>query len=93
MKKFLKVQVEWIDIKSDPSWQSLHDVNESKPTICISIGYLLKIDRIADKLILGHSMTEDGMADHTVIPLGVVSRIRRLKLSGDIPKSQWTKIE
>lgn len=90
MKRFPVVQVEWSDIKSDPNWQALSDMKDSKPVTCISVGYLVKVDRVGGRLILGHSITEDDNGDHTVIPLGVVKRIRRMKLSDkDLPESHW----
>lgn len=92
MKRFPVVQVEWIDIKSDPNWQTLSDMKESQPVTCISAGYLVKIDRIGGRLILAHSITDYDSGDSTVIPLGVVKRIRRMRLSDkDIPESHWTK--
>ena len=36
------VQLTWSDINSDSSWKTLKDAMNSKPTICISTGWLIK---------------------------------------------------
>ena len=39
------VQLTWSDINSDSSWKTLKDALNSKPTICISTGWLIKEDK------------------------------------------------
>ena len=35
----------WEDIQSDSGWRDLKDIQDSKPAICVSTGWLVKKDK------------------------------------------------
>ena len=62
----------WEDIQSDSGWRDLKDIQESKPAICVSTGWLVKKDKKVHILMSDYNYDEKGnMADGgntTVIP-------------------------
>ena len=87
--KYPIVKVDWKDIKSDSAWQSVEEAQGSQPIIVQTVGYLLKIDKKEKRMILGHSITENGDVDHTVIPLGVVVKVRWMRTGKEFSESKW----
>ena len=72
------IEVEWIDIVSDSSWLK-EDKAKIEPAIqCKTIGYFLNSDK--EVLRLSHSyQLKDKERDVSVIPWGVIKKIRKLK--------------
>ena len=68
----------WEDIQSDSGWRDLKDIQESKPAICVSTGWLVKKDKKVHILMSDYNYDEKGnMADGgntTVIPTKNVIR-------------------
>ena len=62
----------WEDIQSDSGWRDLKDIQESKPAICVSTGWLVKRDKKVHILMSDYNYDEKGnLADGgntTVIP-------------------------
>jgi len=79
VKKNTKIEVEWDDIVSDSAWMSERKAVDYPVTQCKSVGYFVnkteKVLRLSATIQLG----KDPERDVTVIPIGVVKRIRRLK--------------
>jgi hypothetical protein len=77
------VEVDWIDSCAHSGWRSFVDArDDSLPSSCRSIGYMLRRD--AKVLVLAQSIdaTDEGderFADVLAIPAAVVRRVRRLK--------------
>ena len=76
--------VYWEDIQSDSGWRDLKDIQESKPAICVSTGWLVKKDKKVHILMSDYNYDEKGnMADGgntTVIPTKNV--IRKYEIEG-----------
>ena len=76
--------VYWEDIQSDSGWRDLKDIQESKPAICVSTGWLVKRDNKVHILMSDYNYDEKGnMADGgntTVIPSKNV--IRKYEIEG-----------
>ena len=74
----------WEDIQSDSGWRDLKDIQESKPAICVSTGWLVKRDKKVHILMSDYNYDEKGnMADGgntTVIPSKNV--IRKYEIEG-----------
>jgi hypothetical protein len=67
-KQILKadyVQVTWSDINSDSSWKTLKDAMNSKVTICISTGWLIRQDK---DVHTGHTDTCTNLPVYKHIP-------------------------
>ena len=76
--------VYWEDIQSDSGWRDLKDIQDSKPAICVSTGWLVKRDKKVHILMSDYNYDEKGnMADGgntTVIPTKNV--IRKYEIEG-----------
>ena len=74
----------WEDIQSDSGWRDLKDIQDSKPAICVSTGWLVKKDKKVHILMSDYNYDEKGnMADGgntTVIPTKNV--IRKYEIEG-----------
>ena len=74
----------WEDIQSDSGWRDLKDIQESKPAICVSTGWLVKKDKKVHIFMSDYNYDEKGnMADGgntTVIPTKNV--IRKYEIEG-----------
>ena len=76
--------VYWEDIQSDSGWRDLKDIQESKPAICVSTGWLVKKDKKVHILMSDYNYDEKGnLADGgntTVIPTKNV--IKKYEIEG-----------
>ena len=76
--------VYWEDIQSDSGWRDLKDIQDSKPAICVSTGWLVKKDKKVHILMSDYNYDEKGnMADGgntTVIPTKNV--IKKYEIEG-----------
>lgn len=86
-KKILKskfVLVWWSDINSDSSWVSLEKAKASKPTICMSTGWLVKQDKDVHILCNDVNFNDDGtlgdVGNVTTIPSVNVIKIVNIKI-------------
>jgi len=78
------VEVEWIDITSDSSWQSLKDLDKQETAKCVTKGHLYWHKKGLVKLFSDYSLVnkETGVIDEvgntTVIPSSCVLNIKKL---------------
>ena len=86
-KKILKskfVLIWWSDINSDSSWVSLEKAKSSKPTICMSTGWLIKNNKDVHILCNDVNFNEDGtlgdVGNVTTIPSVNVIKIVNVKI-------------
>lgn len=61
----------WIDINSDASWTTLEKAKQSKPTICVSTGWLINEDKNTHILCGDINFEDDG----TLADVGNVTTI------------------
>ena len=61
----------WIDINSDASWTTLEKAKQSKPTICVSTGWLINEDKDTHILCGDINFEDDG----TLADVGNVTTI------------------
>lgn len=72
------VEVIWMDIVHDSTWQSEEDAAKAKPTLCKSLGYYL--NRKGRCLRISESLNRDlNQRSVQVMPLGTVLSIKKLK--------------
>ena len=75
--------VYWEDIQSDAGWKTMKEIQNMKPAICVSTGWLVKEDRQVHVLMSDYNYEENGdLADGgntTVIPTKNV--IRKFKIA------------
>ena len=78
------VQLTWSDINSDSSWKTLKDALNSKPTICISTGWLIKEDKDVHILVADVNFEDNGtladVGNITTIPSSNVLKKKKIKL-------------
>jgi len=86
-KKILNAQfvsLYWKDINGSAEWVSLKDAVNSKITICISNGWLLKADKDVHVLASDVNFNDDGtlgdVGNVTTIPTVNVLKIKKVKL-------------
>lgn len=74
----------WEDIQSDSGWRDLKEIQDSKPAICVSTGWLVKKDKKVHILMSDYNYDEKGnLADGgntTVIPTKNV--IKKYEIEG-----------
>jgi len=86
-KKILNAQfvsLYWKDINGSAEWVSLKDAVNSKVTICISNGWLLKADKDVHVLASDVNFNDDGtlgdVGNVTTMPTVNVIKIKKVKL-------------
>ena len=76
--------VYWEDIQSDSGWRDLKEIQDSKPAICVSTGWLVKKDKKVHILMSDYNYDEKGNlsdgGNTTVIPTKNV--IRKYEIEG-----------
>lgn len=77
--KFTELMVSWEDITSDSAWHDKDGIRKARPTLVKTLGFFLGNKK--GVLKLGHSISEDGDSDYTVIPWGCIKEIKELELS------------
>tara|TARA_B100000902_G_scaffold294337_1_gene281005 strand:+ start:196 stop:477 length:282 start_codon:yes stop_codon:yes gene_type:complete len=78
------VKVHWKDINSNSSWVNLKDAKNSKVTICITTGWLIKADKDVH-IIVGDVNFEDNgtlgdVGNITTMPSVNVLKVKRIKV-------------
>lgn len=80
--KYPMVEVHWIDICSDSSWQSLKSLSESKLPTCVTKGHLFSQSKGVTRIFGDYSLKDDGTIDEignsTIIPNSVIQDIKKL---------------
>lgn len=72
------LEVSWSDIVSDSSWLAEDKAKNHLPVKCIDIGYFTSQDRTV--LRISSSYQPEGKDRNvTVIPFGVIKKIRKIK--------------
>jgi|TARA_R110000822_G_scaffold91216_7_gene210436 hypothetical protein len=78
------VSLHWKDINSNSAWLGLKEAKNSKITICISNGWLIKSDLDLHILAADVNFNDDGslgeVGNITTIPTVNVLKIKRVKL-------------
>ena len=78
------VQVTCSDINSNSSWLSLKDALNSKVTICISTGWLIKKDNDVHIIVSDVNFNDDGtlgdVGNITTMPSSNVIKIKKIRL-------------
>jgi hypothetical protein len=78
------VQVTWSDINSNSSWLSLKDALNSKVTICISTGWLIKKDNNVHIVVSDVNFNDDGtlgdVGNITTMPSSNVIKIKKIRI-------------
>jgi len=86
LKKGILVEVTFIDVASNPAWQSEEERLKTKPTICTYYG---QVDRQTADILYLSSMITGKTADLNEIPIGCISEIWPLSYVGKEPL--WRK--
>jgi len=77
------VSVEWYDICSDSSWQSISSVQAAKLPVCVTKGHLLSQVKGITRIFGDYSEKEDGgieeIGNTTIIPNSVIKGIKKIK--------------
>lgn len=79
MKKNTLIEVDWDDIVSDPAWIAEEKTLKRPPVKCKTVGYVINKDKQVLRLSHTIQLCDKPERDVTVIPVGCITRIRRLK--------------
>jgi hypothetical protein len=82
LRKGILVEVTFIDVASNPAWQSEEERMKVKPTICTYYGV---IDHQTAEILYLSSMITDKEADLNEIPTGCITEIWALGYTGKKP--------
>ena len=76
------VEVKWLDICSDSSWQSIKQLQESTLPTCVTKGHLLSQTKGVTRIFGDYSEKENGeieeLGNTTIIPNSVIQSIRKI---------------
>ena len=74
----------WSDIESDSSWNSIKHIKNSKPAICITMGWLINTSNNKFVFIGDINFNDDGTINEggnsTVIPKSNILKLKEIKL-------------
>ena len=77
------VDVHWKDINSNSAWLNLKEAKNSKVTICITAGWLIKADKDVHIIVGDVNFNDDGtlgdVGNITTMPTVNVLKIRKIK--------------
>lgn len=79
MKKNTLIEVEWDDTVSDSAWIAEEKAAARYEGKCKSMGYFLNRDKHVLRLSHTIQLCDKPERDLTVIPVGCITRVRRLK--------------
>ena len=81
-ERYPLVSVQWKDICSDSSWQSISSAQAAKLPVCVTKGHLLSQSKGITRIFGDYSEKEDGSIDEigntTIIPNSVIVSIKKL---------------
>ena len=75
------VSVQWFDICSDSSWQSIPAAQAAKLPVCVTKGHLLSQSKGITRIFGDYSENDDGTIEigfTTIIPNSVIIKIKKL---------------
>ena len=76
------VEVKWLDICSDSSWQSMKQLQEATLPTCVTKGHLLSQTKGVTRIFGDYSEKENGeieeLGNTTIIPNSVITSIRKI---------------
>ncbi len=78
------VEVHWVDITSDPSWQSIGQIIKAKLAPCVTKGHLLATSGKVTKVFWDYALKNeetgeiDEVGNTTIIPNSVITKINKL---------------
>nr|WMM95264.1 hypothetical protein MEP432_gp14 [Methylophilales phage MEP432] len=74
----------WLDINSDSSWLSPEKAKTSKPTICLSMGWLISTSNNCHRIAGDYNFNDDGslgdIGNVTTIPTRNIIKLKRIKI-------------
>ena len=76
------VEIYWLDILSDPSWQSLKGVMQMELPTCVTKGHLVSQTKGVTRVFGDHSLNKENSIDEvgnvTIIPNSVIKDIKKI---------------
>ena len=75
------VSVQWFDICSDSSWQSIPAAQAAKLPVCVTKGHLLSQSKGITRIFGDYSENDDGsieIGNTTIIPQSVIIEIKKM---------------
>jgi len=73
------VEIEWLDSTESIRWHDVEEVAKLNPTLCRSVGYLARKDKVAVVVMAHHSQDTNEGCGIMTIPPKAVKKIRYLK--------------
>lgn len=80
--KYPMVEIHWVDIVSDSSWQSLEQLSKMELPVCVTKGHLFSQAKGITRVFADYSLKDkkdlDDIASTTIIPSSVIKEIRKI---------------
>lgn len=79
--KYPLVKVMWIDITADSAWKELTELEKESLPVCVSVGFLYKVDKKITRLFADYSIKDgeiDEVGNTTLIPNCVILDVIKL---------------
>jgi hypothetical protein len=80
--KYPMVEIHWVDIVSDSSWQSLKQLKELQLPVCVTKGHLFSQDKGITRVFADYSLNDkkelDEIGNTTIIPTSVIKEIKKI---------------
>jgi hypothetical protein len=70
------VEITWNDIIMDSGWTDISDIKVNNPPECKDVGWFINQDDLNIRIC--NSMNSDNEGSYSIIPKGVVRKIRRI---------------
>jgi hypothetical protein len=80
--KYPMVEIHWLDIVSDSSWQSFKQLKELQLPVCVTKGHLFSqakgVTRVFADYYLNDKKELDEIGNTTIIPTSVIKEIKKI---------------
>jgi hypothetical protein len=80
--KYPMVEIHWVDIVSDSSWQSLKQLKEHELPVCVTKGHLFSQAKGITRVFADYSLKDkkelDEIGNTTIIPTSVIKEIKKI---------------
>ena len=73
------VLIEWVDSKGMERWEYLDEIEPMPPSVCYSVGFLIKDNK--DYKTIAFGLSETQVLGRTTIPAGCIKSIRKLPIA------------
>jgi len=78
LSQYQLLDIYWKDIYSDCRWCDKDELKKARCKNIVTSGRFYQLNK-EDEILILHSIVDDGDADFTIIPIGVITKIKKRK--------------